>query len=128
MDIVIKISLIGIITAICSLVIRQRQEYAILLGVVGGLIILLLAFDYFFEIFDFMQSLVDITGIDNSIISAIIKIVGTGYIIDFSADVATDISNDSLAKKIVFGGKVIIFCLIIPILTELLNIITSMLN
>lgn len=128
MNIVIKIAAIGIITAFCSLIIKEKSEYSILIGVVGGITILLTVLDYFFEIFDFFESLIAITGLDNSIVKTLIKIVGVGYIIDFAADTAVEAGKDGLAKKVVFGGKVIIFCLIIPILAELIDLVVSMLN
>lgn len=128
MDVVIKIAAIGIITAFCSLLLKEKAEYSVLLGIVGGVTILLIALDYFFEIFDFFESLINITGLDNSIVKTVIKIVGVGYIIDFAADTAVEVGKDGLAKKIVFGGKVIIFCLILPILRELIELIVSMLN
>ena len=128
MDVVIKIAAIGIITAFCCLILKERSAYSVLLGVLGGVSILLIILDYFFEIFDFFDSLISMTGLDNSIVKTVLKIVGIGYIIDFAADTAVDAGKEGLAKKIVFGGKVIIFCLIIPILTELMNLVISMIN
>lgn len=110
------------------MILKERSEYSVVLGIVGGVAILLTVLDYFFEIFAFFENLITMTGLSNSIVKIVLQIVGIGYIIDFAADTATDAGKESLAKKIVFGGKVIIFCLIIPILSELMEIIVGMLN
>ena len=125
---IIKIAAIGIITAFCALIVKEKTEYSLLLGIVGGLAILLTVLDYFFEIFDFIETLITTTGLSNSIVATVLKIVGIGYIIDFAADTAIEAGKEGLSKKIVFGGKVIIFCLIIPILAELINLVMGMLE
>lgn len=128
MEIVVKIAALGIITSICAMLLRERGEYSLLIGIVGGVAILLTVFDYFFDIFEFFTHLTEVTGLDNGIVTTVLKVVGIGYIVDFAADTATESGKVSLAKNIVFGGKVIIFCLIIPLFTELINIVVSMLD
>ena len=125
---IFRIAAIGIITALCVLVLREnRSDIATLIGITGGVIILLSLIDYFTQIFDFLRRFIEKTGIDGSVIKALVKIVGIGYVADFSAGIVEESGSKALSEKIVLGGKVIIFIMSIPIIEMLFEIISSML-
>lgn len=125
---IFRIAAIGIITALCVLVLREnRSDIATLIGITGGAIILLSLIDYFTQIFDFLRRFIEKTGIDGSVIKALVKIVGIGYVADFSAGIVEESGSKALSEKIVLGGKVIIFIMSIPIIEMLFEIISSML-
>ncbi len=125
---IFRIAAIGIITALCVLVLREnRSDIATLIGITGGAIILLSLIDYFTQIFDFLRRFIEKTGIDGSVIKALVKIVGIGYVADFSAGIVEESGSKALSEKIVLGGKVIIFIMSIPIIEMLFEIISSIL-
>ena len=65
---IFRIAAIGIITALCVLVLREnRSDIATLIGITGGVIILLSLIDYFTQIFDFLRRFIEKTGIDGSV-------------------------------------------------------------
>ena len=65
---IFRIAAIGIITALCVLVLREnRSDIAALIGITGGVIILLSLIDYFTQIFDFLRRFIEKTGIDGSV-------------------------------------------------------------
>ena len=81
---IFRIAAIGIITALCVLVLREnRSDIATLIGITGGVIILLSLIDYFTQIFDFLRRFIEKTGIDGSVIKALVKIVGIGKQVSF---------------------------------------------
>lgn len=125
---IFRIAAIGIITALCVLVLHEnRSDIATLIGITGGAIILLSLIDYFTQIFDFLRRFIEKTGIDGSVIKALVKIVGIGYVADFSAGIVEESGSKALSEKIVLGGKVIIFIMSIPIIEMLFEIISSIL-
>ncbi len=125
---IFRIAAIGIITALCVLVLREnRSDIATLIGITGGVIILLSLIDYFTQIFDFLKQLIDKAGIDGGVIKALVKIVGIGYVAEFSAGIVEESGSKALAEKIALGGKVIIFIMSIPIIKLLFEIVSSML-
>ena len=125
---IFRIAAIGIITALCVLVLREnRSDIATLIGIIGGVIILLSLIDYFTQIFDFLKQLIDKAGIDGGVIKALVKIVGIGYVAEFSAGIVEESGSKALAEKIALGGKVIIFIMSIPIIKLLFEIVSSML-
>lgn len=125
---IFRIAAIGIVTALCVLVLKEnRGDIAMIIGIAGGIIILLSIVDYFTQMFVFLDELINKAGIDGSVIKALIKIVGIGYVADFSAGLVEDCGSKALSEKIILGGKVIIFIMSIPIIRLLFEIITSML-
>ncbi|MCL2062573.1 MAG: stage III sporulation protein AD [Firmicutes bacterium] len=127
MDIV-KIAAIGIITAVCVLILREtKSETAMLVGIVGGCLILLSVVDYFLDIFSVLQGFMDRSGIPGTIYATVFKIIGIGYIADFSAGIVEDTGQKALAEKILFASKIIIMVLSLPILMLLFDTVTAML-
>ncbi|MBO5102803.1 MAG: stage III sporulation protein AD, partial [Clostridia bacterium] len=54
-----------------------------------------------------------------------LKIIGVGYITEFSSNLCADSGNSAVASKILLAGKLVIFVLAIPIITSLIDIIVS---
>lgn len=126
---IIKIAAVGIITAVCAMLLRDtKSELAVLVTVAGGCIILLMVLDSFLGIFAALKNLMERAGIGGQIFSLLIKIIGIGYITDFSAGLVEETGAKSLADKIVLAGKVVIMVLSLPILIKLFDIIAELLQ
>lgn len=124
---IIKIAAIGIISSIIIVVIKQdKPEIALLIGIAAAVSILIILINYLTEVIGLFSLIVSKTGIDASLFSAIIKIIGVGYITEFSASICEDSGNKSIGEKISFGGKIIILILSLPILTAVIDVIINL--
>ena len=56
------------------------------------------------------------------------KIVAIGYLVEFAAGILEDFGSKSLADKLVFAGKVVIFTMSVPILRSLVELIGGFLE
>lgn len=121
---IVKISAIGIVTAFCVLILREnKSEIAILLGLAGSLIILISLLDYVINIFSMMSNLIQKAGVSSNLITTVFKILGIGFITEFSSDIIEESGSKSLAQKVVFAGKIVIFYLSMPVIVSILNVI-----
>lgn len=128
MDLIIKIVAIGIITSIATLIVKPiRNDFAIMIALSGGVIILIMLLGYLTNIFDSFKLIIDSTGISSSLYTLVLKIIGIGYLIEFSAGICSDSGNGSLADKILLGGKIVIMVMALPIITNILKIISQLL-
>ncbi len=128
MDIV-KIAAAGVITAVCALILREtRADMAIAVTLAGGVIILLMVLDKVVGIFTVFETLMQRAGIDNRIFALLVKIIGIGYVTDFSAGVIEDTGSKSLADKVVLAGKIIIMTLALPVVVKLFDLIAGLLQ
>lgn len=128
MDIVFKIIAIGLITCVATLIVRPvRADFAIIIGIVGGLIIIFLIINYLTGIFNIINLILGMSGINSTLYTVLLKIVGIGYLIEFTASICADTGNSSLGDKVLLGGKIIIMVMALPIITNILNIIIGLL-
>ena len=126
---IFKIAAIGIVCALLVVVIKEhRPEIAMLISVICGIIILFYVVNYITEAVSAFQLLMDKSNIDQNLLGAILKIVGIGYITEFSASICEDSGNKGIADKIQFGGKVLILIISIPLLNAVIDIILSLLQ
>jgi len=125
---IFKIIAIGLITVIMILVIKPtKPEIAILLGLAGSIIIFLFVIDMLDKVFSFFNQVVEKTGINGNLFTTLLKIIGVGYLAEFSASLCNDSGNNGIGEKILFAGKITILILSLPIFESILKIIMSLL-
>jgi len=122
-----KILILGIIVSILAMFLKQiKPEYSLLCIIVGSIIILFYILNYISDIFSFFQEIIDKTGISYSLFLTMLKIIGLGYLVEFSASVCRDSGNNSIADKVILAGKLMIFLVSLPIITNLFNMILDL--
>ena len=128
MDIIFKIIAIGLITCLATIIVKPiRSDFSVIIAIVGGLIILFMVIDYLSSVFETFRSITGITGLNSNLYTLLLKIIGVGYLIEFTAGICSDTGNSSLGDKVLLGGKIIILVMALPIITNILQIIMELL-
>ena len=96
--------------------------------IAGGVIILIFALDMLGASLRIFTDIAEKTGIDQSLVKIILKIVAIGYLVEFSAGIVEDFGSKSIADKLVLAGKIIIFTVSIPIIQSLITLIGNILE
>ena len=123
----IKILIIGIIICVLSVLLKQiKPEYSLICIIVGSIILIGYIIAGVGNLFDYFSQIVTKTGIDTQMFSTLLKIIGVGYLIEFSASVCADSGNNSIADKVILAGKIIIFTLSLPIITNLFDLVMEL--
>lgn len=123
----IKVIVLGLVLSIITVLMKSiKPEYSLICVIVGSIILVMYILSGVQSIFDYFSEIVSKTGIDNVMFKTLLKIIGVGYLVEFSAGVCIDSGNSSIADKIVLAGKVIIFSLSIPIISNLFNMIMDL--
>ncbi len=123
----IKVIILGVIISILSVLLKQiKPEYSLICIIVGSIILISYILSGIQDIFNYFSTIVNKTGLDNSMFTTLLKIIGVGYLIEFSAGVCIDSGNNSIADKIIIAGKVLIFALSLPIITNLFNMVMEL--
>ena len=126
---ILKLCIIAAITAVCAFILKNnKSELVPLCLTAGGIIMFLYAFDYLTESIEFIRNFTENAQIDNEIIRIIFKIIGIGFMVEITASSVKDLGFDSVADKLIFCGKIIIFVVAIPILNSTYKIIISLIN
>ena len=121
---IIQIIGIAIVVAIAAILLKStKPELSFAIVITGSIAILVMALNFMADTFKIFKDIAELTGIDNALVKIILKILGIGYLVEFSAGVVEDFGYKSLADKLVFAGKVIIFTVSVPILQSMLKLI-----
>lgn len=124
---IIKVLILAIIVSILSVLLKQiKPEYSLICVLVGSGILIIYILNAFQNIFGFFMQIVDKTGIDGDMFNTMLKIIGVGYLIEFSSSICIDSGNNSMADKVVLAGKLIIFALSLPIISNLFNLVMEL--
>lgn len=124
-----KIVVLTIIFAVIILYLRSvNGELAMLTGICAGIIILFYAFSYLSEVFSVIDQMIELTGIDRDMYKIIFKITSIGYLVEFGADTVSDFGLKSLADKLVFVGKIMIFSISLPIIYAIINLLSGIIQ
>ena len=125
----VKIVGIALVTALAALLLRgSRPELSFAVTVAGAIVILLFVVDMMAASFEIFSEIAAKTGIDNSLVRIVIKIVAVGYLVEFGAGIVEDFGCKSVADKLVLAGKVIVFALSAPVIRSLLELIGGVLE
>ncbi len=127
--VIFKLIGIGLTGAVLSLLLkRQRPEIAIAIPIITAVTILLICAPYLSAAIDGFYNITDISGIDMTHMQAVLKIIGIAYICQFASDICKDAGEGSISAKIELGGKIIIITLSMPIIYDLLGLISSIIQ
>ena len=126
---IFKILGVAFITAVVSVLLRvTKPELSFAVTVTGVIVILLFIIDSLQNTIGLLGELVTMTGVDNTIFKILIKIVGVGYLTEFSSGILNDFGSNAVADKVVLGGKIAILLLSLPVLEGLLQMIRGFLQ
>ncbi len=128
MELIFKIIGIGLITCIATLILKPvRADFAMLVSLVGGVIILVLIISSLTNAISLITNIAEKTGVSSDLLTLVFKIIGVGYLVEFSAGLCVDSGNSGLGDKLLLGGKIVILVMAMPIVTSIMNIIMEIL-
>lgn len=125
---IIKIAGVAVISTVTVTLLREtRPSLALVLGIASGLVILIMILDSLFEVVYTFYGLAESVSLDGDIFKSVLKIIGVGYVAEFTSSVCADSGNKSIADKVMLAGKVTIMLLSLPIIKALIGVVSEML-
>ena len=121
MDVTKVLAICLIAAALAVLLKQQRAEYALLISLAAGLIVLIYIISGVYSPLLSLKQRLDETGADYSFFTVALKALGIGYITSFIADSCRDCGESSLASKAELAGKFGIFILSVPLILDILE-------
>lgn len=124
-----KIVIIAIICIFLSSSLKKyNSEFSSIITVAGSVLIFLMLIDEFKNILNYLMEIYNFCDLDFDFLTIIFKVIGIGYITEFTADIAEDFGNSSIAAKVVLGGKIVICSLTLPLVKKLISVILLLLS
>ncbi|MCF6460088.1 stage III sporulation protein AD [Clostridium sp. Cult3] len=126
---ILQIVSIGIVSTILVVLLRQsnKSEFAIMVSIVTGILILSMLLGKLKYVVDTLSQLTRYTNLEFAYFTTVLKIIGIAYIVEFGAEISRDAGEEAIASKVELGGKIIIMVLAMPILLALMDLIIKIL-
>ena len=88
---IFKIIGVAFVTAISAILLKStKPELSFAVTVTGVIVILMFVVDMLQNTVNILSTIASITGIENGLIKILLKIVGVGYLTEFSAGILND--------------------------------------
>lgn len=124
MDIVIKGAAVGIISALCALLIKKsNQEIGLVIAIAASAVICIAAAELFGSISDLIHYAISKSGLSSAIFLPIIKCVGIAIIVNISASLCKDAGQAGIASAVDILGAAAALFTALPLIKSLLEII-----
>jgi len=125
---ILQTAILGIVSVCLILSIKNHKpEIAILLSIIAGVTILMLTIPKIKEVLEGINKISQMANINEEVIGILLKVVGIVYITEFASGICKDAKEESIAQKVQIAGKVIILGIAIPMMTDILNLISGIL-
>lgn len=125
---IIKIIGIGFISVIIIILLKQyKPEFSLYVSLLAGALILLISFDKISGIVSLIQSLASRTSLGSEFLGILLKVTGIAILTEFAVSICKDAGESAIAEKIDMGGKICMIAISIPVISSLLNTISSIL-
>lgn len=124
---IFKVIGIAISAVVISIILkRDRPEISLLVGVSAGILILLGVLSSMTGVIEVFDDLIYKTGVNEDLFAGVLKIIGIGYLTEYTSAICNDYGQGSLAEKVQLSGKISIFLMSVPIIKELVSVISSL--
>ena len=129
MMLIFKIIGIGITGAVLSILIKQyKPELAISIPILTVAVIVMICVPYLRAVISAFEDIANKSGIEMAHMKIVIKIIGIAYVCQFASDICTDAGERAIASKIELGGRIAIITVSMPIMYNLLELISDIIS
>lgn len=120
----LKISLLAILSVVGIAVVRQlKSDMAVPLTIGVAVVIVSMLCDKLFDLVYTFYNFSQEANIDSEAISCVIKVVGIGYLAEFTNNICIDANCKSVGDKVLFASKIAILFCALPMVEKLFSII-----
>ncbi|MDR3293018.1 MAG: hypothetical protein LBT20_02815 [Clostridiales bacterium] len=124
---IFKVIGVAVVGAVISVFLKStKPEFVVFTVMAVGIMLLIFVLNSLTDVMDAFSSVVSKTNIDEGIFSGILKIIGIGYLTEYSSEVCNDMSCSSIAGKIQLAGKITIFLMALPVVTAFVEMLSKL--
>jgi len=114
-------------TVLAVLLRHHKAEAAIFVSVAVGCLILYMLLPQIQDTIEIFNQLSSTAGLDNSWLPAVYKICGVAFIGEWGIQLCKDAGEGAIAAKLELGTKLTILILCLPVINQLLELVTKLL-
>lgn len=124
-----KITALALVAVVLCVVIRENQKpLSVLLSLLACIGIMLLGIAILDPILEVFKKLVGFSGMEDEIISPMLKVAGVGLMTQVAAGICQDAGENALGKTVELCGTVLAMYAALPLLLAVLDLVESMMG
>ena len=125
---ILKIAALALCAVMIIVLVKNyKPEFGIFVAIGCSILILYFLVDSLKYAFSYMSQLYDKLDYGKTYFPIIIKVLAIAYITEFTSQLCKDAGESSIASKVELAGKIIIFCVAIPVFISILNLVEQLL-
>lgn len=126
---IIAVCAVAVVTAVLALMLRPQSPHsAMLLSVASGIVILLSVIRNIPDTIRGVNVLLTSSGIENTDIVILFKVVGICFVTEFTCDCVTEAGLLSLSTNISFAGKILVLMTALPLFDNIIGVINTLIG
>lgn len=128
MELMLEIAAIGMVGALCTLIVRKHTaEIGLVLALGVGVLIITLVIGSLETIIQMMESLGELAGLSQAVLSPVLKTVGIAMITKLASELCRDTGEGGIASFVELAGMVCATVTTIPLLQAVLDMVVDLL-
>ena len=124
----IAVVAVGIISAICAVVVRKQvPELALLLIICAGAVVMFRCSGVLRTVVEFMRKLTSMGGMESEIAAPVFRVSGIALVTRLGADFCRDADESALAAAVETGGSLFALLAVLPLMSAVLELLSVLL-
>lgn len=125
---IFQIVAVGILGAVLAITIKkQSPEIAVLITITASVLIFLMVLPMLTEAVEIVNHIGNLADGQAAYIGLAIRVIGVAYMAELGASVCNDAGETAIATKVDMAGRIIIMVMAMPIIMDILRILTRLL-
>ena len=125
---IIQVVMVGILSAVLALTIKkQSPEIAILITLAATVLIFFMVLPLLGEVIGVFNHVGQMMDGGMRYVGLALRVVGVAYMAELGASVCNDANETAIAAKIDLAGRVIILIMAMPVIADIVRIVTGLL-
>ncbi|MCL1863632.1 MAG: hypothetical protein FWF78_08705 [Defluviitaleaceae bacterium] len=126
--VIFQIVIIGVLAVVLALFMKNyNPAISLLISLAAGVLIFLMVLPLMAEALGFVRHLGDMAEGFGAYTALAIRVIGVAYIVEFGTSVCNDANETAIAAKIDLAGRVIILIMAMPVIVDIVRIVTGLL-
>lgn len=126
---ILQIVIVSVVAIAVILVVKQfNRDITLAISIGVGVLILITVSDQLYQVVYTLYDISHQAHVDSDAISCVIKVVGIGYLAEFSNNICLDTGNKNIGEKVLFASRIAIVLCVLPIVQNLFDVIKGLLK
>jgi stage III sporulation protein AD len=125
---IFQIVIIGILATVLAILMKNyNSALSVLISLAAGVLIFLTVLPMMAEALGFVRHLGEMADGIGAYTTLALRVIGVAYIAELGASVCNDANETAIAAKIDLGARVIILVMAMPVIVDIVRVVTGLL-